>query len=258
MAASRKRARQGDIIEVKTSRGLAYAQYCAKHPKYGDAIRVLPGFFHARPKDWRALLSQEGYFTFYPVGAAVSQGLVELVASLPVPAGHELPSTYRRAGWRTPEGKVTAWLICDGAKEVLRTELTADEKRLFIAAIWNHEFLVERLVAEWRPEQEPPVHITAQTQPASPRSPQTPGSDAPRRVTHYLYFPTTETGERVAAMLRARGFEVESRHGADEKNWLVLVSHMTRPGEELQGARDTLEQLAEQHMGSYDGSQVAV
>ena len=246
MAASRKRARQGDIIEVKTPRGLAYAQYCGKHAKYGDAIRVLPGFFPARPKDWEALLAQEGYFTFYPVGAAVSQGLVEVAASASIPTGRELPSTYRRAGWRTPEGKVTAWRICDGPKEVLRTDLSAEEKRLFIAAIWNHEFLVERLVAEWRPDQEPSTHAEDS------------GSTVPPRVTHYLYFPTARAGELVAATLKERGFEVENRPGADRKNWLVLASHTAKPAEESQRIRDTLEQLAEQHMGTYDGTHSAL
>jgi len=247
----------GDIIEVKTPRGLAYAQYCGKHSKYGDAIRVLPGFFPARPKAWDALLVHEGYFTFYPVGAAVSQGLIEVAASASVPAGRELPSRYRRAGWRTPEGKVSAWLICDGTKEVLRTELKAEEKRLFIAAIWNHEFLVERLVTEWRPDQEPSTHAVAQTLPAPTKPPQGSASTTRHRVTHYLYFPTARASELVAATLRERGFEVESRKGADRENWLVLASHTTKPAEELQRIRDTLEHLAEQHLGNYDGTHLA-
>jgi len=155
MATSRKRARLGDILEVRTPRGLAYVQYTARHPEYGDAIRVLPGFFDVRPKEWEALASQEGYFTFYPVRAAVSQGLAEVATNQPIPPGRELPSVFRRYGWITPSGEVKTWIISDGTKEFVRTELSEEERRLSLAGMWNHEFLVERLVQEWHPTQEP-------------------------------------------------------------------------------------------------------
>ena len=152
MTSTRKRTRLGDLLEVVTPRGFAYVQYVGKHPEYGDAIRILPGFFQKPPGDWSALLSQEGYFTFYPVSAAVSQELVRVAANEVIPAGKELPALFRRAGWVTREGKVTVWFICDGARETRRAELSEEERRLPIFAIWNHEFLVSRLVEEWRPE----------------------------------------------------------------------------------------------------------
>jgi hypothetical protein len=142
------------MLEVVTPRGLAYLQYVGKHPKYGDAIRVLPGFFQEQPQEWNALLSQEGYFTFYPVSAAVSQEVVRIAANEAIPPGKEMPSTYRRAGWTTSEGEVTMWFICEGAQETRRTKLSEQERRLPIFEIWNHEFLVGRMVEEWRPEHE--------------------------------------------------------------------------------------------------------
>jgi hypothetical protein len=235
---------------------LAYVQYTAKHPKYGDAIRVLPGFFSARPKDWSTLIAQEGYFTFYPAGAAVSQKLIEIVDHQPVPPGRELPATYRRRGGMTPEGRVTAWLICDGVKEALRTDLSAEERRLFIASIWNHSFLVERLVAEWRPEAEPAAGTVSGSPPAPDhiREPEASSEgDKSRRASHYLYFPSEKVGKAVASVLKKRGFEVESRRGANEGNWLVLVAHSLIEGEEFQRVRDELEHLAQQHSGEYDG-----
>src|SRR5688500_16504040 len=45
MTTRRKRARPGDVLEVRTSRGLAYVHYTSRHPEYGDAIRVLPSLF---------------------------------------------------------------------------------------------------------------------------------------------------------------------------------------------------------------------
>ncbi len=154
MASSRKRAQPGAVIEVVTPRGLAYVQYVGKHPKYGDAIRVLPGFFPEQPRDWSALLAQEGYVTFYPLNAAVSQGLVRVTSSEAILPGKGMPNVYRRAGWRNEDGKAVLWFICEGNKETRRQELSDEERRLPIMAIWNHEFLVERLGDGWRPEQE--------------------------------------------------------------------------------------------------------
>jgi hypothetical protein len=155
VTSSRKKPRPGDLLELETPRGLAYVQYTGKHPKYGGAIRVFPGlFFETRPQDWNSLLSHESYFTFYPVGAAAWHGLVKIVANLPLPPEGLFPARFRRSGWITKEGKVTLWFICEGDQETRRTELSAEEKKLSIASIWNHEFLIDSLVEEWRPEQE--------------------------------------------------------------------------------------------------------
>ena len=262
MAASRKRAKPGDIIEVRTPRGLAYVHYTARHPEYGDAIRVLPGFFETRPESWSTLVAQEGYFTFYAVSAAVSQGLVEIAAHQPIPSGRELPSKSRRYGWVTPAGEVKTWLINDGTHDVMRTELSEEERRLFIASMWNHAFLVERLVAEWHPGQVPPMvsrvdEASSREEPARPEPLASLEADTPGRLSHYLYFPTQEAGEAVANTLRQRGFEVVSRLGADDVNWLVLATHLLEDPEALPTVRAELEQLAERYSGEYDGWELA-
>ncbi len=257
MAASPKRAKPGDVLEVQTPRGLAYVQYAGKHPEYGDAIRVLPGFFQTRPQDWSALLAQEGYFTFYPVGAAVSQKLVAIASRQPIPPGRELPTRHRRSGWISPEGKIALWFIVDGAQETKRTELSEEEKRLFIASMWNHAFLVGRIVDEWRPEQQTSEFVVAKNPSAyeapPPASGSAEGEDAPGRLAHSLYFPTQKASRAAAAELKQRGFTVVSRRGADGKSWLVLASHTPEAPEQLEALRDSLEQLAQQHSGEYDG-----
>ncbi|HSP81465.1 MAG TPA: ribonuclease E inhibitor RraB [Myxococcaceae bacterium] len=254
MASSRKRARLGDLLEVSTPRGLAYVQYVGKHPKYGTAIRVLPGFFEVRPRDWSSLVAREGYFTFYPVSVAISEGAVEIVANQAIATRYELPSRFRRPGWRTKEGKVTTWLICEGARESLRTELSEEERHLFIASIWNHEFLVERLVEEWHPTQEPAVEERPAPEPARETSAE---ELRPGQLSHYLYFRAQKEGQAVAAELKKRGFEVESRKSADGVKWLVLATHRLESVEDFPNVRDALEQLAEQHSGEYDGWELA-
>ncbi len=78
--------------------------------------------------------------------------------------------------------------------------------------------------------------------------------DVPHIFQHYLYFPSAQAGEAVAEVLRGRGFTVESRPGADGVSWLVLASHSILPERQALGAaRTSLEQLALDHSGEYDG-----
>jgi hypothetical protein len=269
MTVSRKKARFGDVFEVRTPRGFAYLQYTSKHPEYSDTIRVLPGLFEARPPltELAALTTQEGYFTFYLVSLAVRHGLVELVGNYPIPAGLEAPSKLLRAGFRTSEGKALAWFLEEGGHEtLLKRELTPEEKRISLAQMWNHEFLVHRLAEQWRPEHEheerkPQPEASAPPEPSSPQGeqPATPPSGKPLRMRHYLYFPRAKEGKAVAALLRQRGFTVEYRKGADGVNWLVLAEHTLSPEDEAGLAvREELERLAQQYSGEYDGSETAL
>jgi len=85
----RTRPRIGDVIEVETPNGLAYAHYTHKHdepPKWGALIRVLPGIFAQRPADFAALVSEPPVFTtFFPLGAACHREITRVVANEVVP-----------------------------------------------------------------------------------------------------------------------------------------------------------------------------
>jgi hypothetical protein len=266
MTAARKKARFGDVFEVHTPRGLAYFQYTSKHPEYSDTIRILPGLFATRPSpdELVALTTQEGYFTFYLVSLAVRHGLVELIGNYPIPAGLEAPSKLLRAGFRTSEGKAVAWFLWDGTHEtLLKRELTAEEKRISLAQMWNHEALVHRLAEQWRPEHEheerkPRTEASNPPEPSSTQEeqPPAPTSGKPLHMRHYLYFPRAKQGKAVAALLRQRGFTVEYRKGADGVNWLVLAEHSLSPEDEA--GREELERLAQEHSGEYDGSETAL
>lgn len=270
MTVARKRIRLGDVVEVQTPQGLAYLQYTAKHPRLGDTIRVLPGLFAHRPEpaELTSLAKQEGYFTFYPVGAAVRHHLVEIVDTFSIPPNLASPPLLLRSGGMTPDGKVVSWRIVDDTKEILvRRELTAEERRIPRASIWNHEYLVQRLAEQWRPEHEheprPPVPVaSAPPEPSGQEEapPTVSSATTPLRISHYLYFPLAKDGKAVAAELRSRGFEVESRKSADGANWLVLVHHALSSSEDEAGltVRDELERLAQQHSGEYDGSETAL
>src|SRR5262249_40506795 len=82
----RKRARVGDILEIRTSAGLAYFQYTHQHPEYGGLIRVLPGIYPQRPEALTELAQgPERFVVFFPVRAATNRGLVSIAAEASIP-----------------------------------------------------------------------------------------------------------------------------------------------------------------------------
>jgi hypothetical protein len=261
MTKRRKRARLGDVLEVSTPRGLAYIHYTYfTYRPYFEAIRVLPGFFTTRPADFTTLVANpRAFFAFYPVRPAVSQGLVEVVANHPVPPGQAFPAVYRRAGARSRDGRVLAWLIFEGTKQTLVRELSEEQRYLPIDRIWMHDSMVSALTNEWRPEQD--IGIPPALREPSPMSeaPKSLDDSAPQRVRHFLYFPTAKASKVVADQLSTQGYTVERRKDAEGKNWLVLAGHTVSPDTpDLDSVRETLEQFAQEHSGEYDGHEVEV
>ena len=151
----RVRLKPGAILELHTSRGLAYLQYVGKHADFGDVIRVLYGFHKTRPPDLAGLAKSPGYYTFYAVRASASAGFVEVVSNaIPLPSEVAVPEELRRPGMIDKEGNVLNWIIeRKGIKSIHRT-LTESEKVLPILAIWSHDLLVTYVTEEWTPSQE--------------------------------------------------------------------------------------------------------
>jgi hypothetical protein len=154
---NRKRPQLGDVVEISTPDGLAYAQYTQKHvspPKYGELIRVLPGIWSSRPSDFADLVHQDSQFiTFFPLGAACSRGIVQVVASEDVPSFARQFPTFRNSH-RDPQGKrVGIWFLWDDEREWRVPHLSAQQLREYPpSGIINDTLLVERIVLHWRHE----------------------------------------------------------------------------------------------------------
>ena len=146
-----KRAKVGDIVEVKMPQGFAYLHYVGNHPHYGEMSVVSPDILDKRPDNLKPDFKR-GYVAFYPIGAAVAQHLVQIVGRTAVPSDMP-PKRLRRAGVLSDRG-VETWIIEGESGEVLKKTLTDEERRLPIVNLWNHEFLLHRLATGWRPELE--------------------------------------------------------------------------------------------------------
>lgn len=149
MAAQRKRVRPGDVLELQAADRFAYLHYIGKHPEYGDAVLVSPRL-HDRKTPVKGDVFSSAYVTFYPVTAAVAQELVEVVGHLQPP---NLPGRFRRPGAISGR-RIKTWIIEGETGEQVKSKLSEKELQLPIASIWNHEYLVQRILEGWNPAQE--------------------------------------------------------------------------------------------------------
>ena len=162
---TRKRPRIGDVIEIPTPKGLAYAHYTHKHdepPRYGALIRVLPGIFPKRPADFVALVLQPPVFsTFFPLGAACNRKIFSVVAAEDIPRHTRDLPTFRNCSWyRDRDGQLHVsschWLW-DGHRQWRVESLSAEQLREYPPrTIPNDILLIERIISGWKHQDDPP------------------------------------------------------------------------------------------------------
>jgi hypothetical protein len=150
------RLKIGDIVEIKTGKGLVYAQYTHKHPRYGALLRILRKFYGVRPSDFTELARiRPAFMCFFPLGAAVNRGIVSIVGNVVVPTEAKAFPTFRNGVIDPSTGRVKVWWLWDGEKEWRVGELTAEQRRLPILGVWNDTLLIERIESGWTPETHP-------------------------------------------------------------------------------------------------------
>ena len=149
-----KRPKIGDIIEIPTSKGLAYAQYTHRHSQWGALLRVMPGIHSERPISFESLfVLPEQFSAFFPLSQAINQGLVRVVANAPVAAQWKDFPIFR-GGHRDKNGKVADWWLWDGQREWRVGELTPEQWHYPLHQVINDTLLIERIESGWKPELE--------------------------------------------------------------------------------------------------------
>jgi hypothetical protein len=152
----KKRPQIGDVIEIPTAKELAYAQYTHQHPTHGGLIRVFDTLFENRPSGFSELvIGPVRFSTFFPVRAAINRGIFQVVGHENV-ALHNQPFPIFRNGIADPKTKkVAVWWFWDGQKEWKVGAITAEQRKMPIAAVWNDTMLVERIEGGWTPSNDP-------------------------------------------------------------------------------------------------------
>lgn len=138
----------GDILEVVCPTGVAYVSYAGRHETLGDGIWVVPRVFAEPTDDWHAVFAGDGYFAFYPAQTALRRKLVRKVG-YSIDAIRPLPAKRRMAASLDEREPVTTWLIVEGDARIARSadQLDQDERRLPLAEIWNHPYLIEAITS---------------------------------------------------------------------------------------------------------------
>jgi hypothetical protein len=147
-----KRVQLGDIIEIPTTKGLAYAQYTHQHPTHGGLIRVFDALFASRPSSFMELVAGPVRFsTCFPVRAAINRGIFQVVQHENI-APHNLAFPIFRGGNADPKTKkVAVWWFWDGEKEWKVGAITPEQRQMPIIGVWNDTLLVERIESGWTP-----------------------------------------------------------------------------------------------------------
>lgn len=147
------RAVIGDIIEISTPKGLAYAQYTYRDAVYGELLKVFHGLHENRRSTFSTIPGEkEAFWAFYPLNEALKHNLVQVVAHEKIP-GPKFP-LFRIAGARTRTGLVQSWWLWDGAEKWPVEQLNPEHHELPVASVWNHKLLINRIIGAWRSSDE--------------------------------------------------------------------------------------------------------
>ena len=149
----RIRKKIGDIIEIPTSKGLAYVQYTHEHttpPVWGSLIRVLQGFYQKRPshEELEKIVQEPHRFqTFCIVYRVVNIGDWERVGNFPVPDFAQKFPIFKGTNHLAkddPNKKI--WFLWDGEKEwKVGTLSLEDQMKYPTHSIYNDTGLVHAI-----------------------------------------------------------------------------------------------------------------
>jgi hypothetical protein len=149
-------ARIGDIVEIETCIGFAYALYTHRHntpPRFGALLRIFDRLYKSRPEPIAQVIDNSVRFsTFFPLNAAIKRGIFEIVGNVTVPAHLQKFPTFRSGHINPKTKREENWWLWDGQREWRVGQLTKEQCQLPIRGVWNDTLLVERIEQGWRPE----------------------------------------------------------------------------------------------------------
>lgn len=268
----KRKEKTGEVVEVQTSHGLAYAQRIHDSPRPShkslQVMRMIEGFHAERPSDLAGLVNGPTVFYFHmALHHVIKHGHTALVGNLPIPAQEQVFPIFR-SGLPDPrnDSKMEGGWLIQGNKSWLVNKYTTENLKLSFDGVWGSISLKNRLEIGWRPELDirsvgkskctliPAIEKLKAQEAGNPDI----SKNQDTAMTHYLYFKTRQKAEPAVAEIRARGFRVKDEKSADDKEWLVLVFEETKDGVDIEKSRDFFEGIASKYKGEYDGWEAGV
>jgi len=129
---SARRLQVGEIVEITTPQGRAYAHYVLRHkskPAWGDLVRVLPGLYQTRPSNLVELTYEPSTLVrFFPVTRAAKDKVVQVVGFAEPTKGQEKMPTFRQLQLLCDDRR-PRWNLWDGAGDRIVDTLTAMQRK---------------------------------------------------------------------------------------------------------------------------------
>lgn len=250
---NKPRVALGDLFEIRTRRGLAYAQLSHEHSEAGRILRVLPGFFPSRPPDLDAIVAGEtAWFAQLNPVYALAQGTFSgIVGRYQIPEhAQEFPG-FKDAERDPRTGAIKGWEVWKGGRVRFRRKLNAEQHGYSPDGQMSDEFFLTLLEYGFRAGDDLDALDRAQSEDqtgAGTRDGVDPKSDLPGRVEHFLYFDSAETARRAVARLLEDGIAAEL--GIDHDGEYSAYAYSDHA--DLSTA-DRIAELAEELGGEYDG-----
>ena len=140
----------GDVIEVPTSKGLAYVQYTHENKTWGSLIRVLQGFYKTRPSNEtleKVVQKPHRFQTFCPVHYGVNIGVWERFGNFPVPDfAQKFPTFKNSSAPPKSDLKEVNWSLWNGENPWRVGKLSLEEQKKYpFHAICNDTGLVHHI-----------------------------------------------------------------------------------------------------------------
>ena len=150
-----KRPRLGDIVQVSTTNGFAYAQLTHRNPMMGFLLRILPGLYPKPLTNFtEKVCEKELYHTFVFREDLTEPPVTSIVGHEPVPERCRAFPLFR-TGVRDPKtSRVPTWWLWDGNVSWPIGTLIDEQRHLSLRQIWNYKILADRAGRGWLPTDE--------------------------------------------------------------------------------------------------------
>lgn len=138
----------GDVVEIETEKGLAYAQITHRHPSYPPVVRAIAGLHQTRPDDLKSLVGGETLFVaMIPLDGAMRQAgrRCEVIGSVVIPEDQRAFPTFRMP-IRDKKGEIVYWWFWDGRGLSYDIDLTADQRELPMREVMTGRRFLERVL----------------------------------------------------------------------------------------------------------------